>query len=462
MKKLFAINVFLIFTTISLSAQVSEKEPAVIVNDEFHPCIDEETYRNIDDEISRNRKLLGLDHVQHNQTFTTSLQWPLRPAAALQDCGYYYISAFVDLDTTSALLDWNCGTRTYNAHRGVDIVPWPFIWNKMDNNLTEVIAAAPGTIIAKVDGNFDRVCNGVGGGSNSNNYITIQHADGSTALYVHMKTGSMTTKTVGQTVSAGEFLGIVGSAGQSTGVHLHFEIRSDGTFAHYIDPFYGTCNTSIGASWWASQKPYTEPQLMKLSLHSSWPYMASCPNTVDTTYEQDTFFSNPGQQATFYACTKHVSAGDVWNFRILDPNQVVIDSWNYTSSTDRLTSTLGWNKVLPTAAGIYTVEGTFHSVTCARNFTIQTSTQAGEFNRNDEVASIVPNPTGGNFELKLPAKFSGAKNTIKLYNSFGNLIWTGSTTDTEIDFKLGLTAGIYYFTVLSENCRSVSGKFVAQ
>ena len=247
-----AILLMFMISVLTTSAQTPfagvEKNSIVLNNNDLynaeHPCISQQEYESIDKEIAKNKKVLGLDKVLYQTEAATSLDWPLRPSVNLNDCSYYYVSAFVDLNTTTgAINDWNCGSRTYDGHRGIDIAAWPFGWDKMDHNAIEVIAAAAGTIVAKVDGNPDRVCNGVGGGSNSNNYITIQHADGSQALYVHLKTGAMTSKIVGQTVAKGEFLGIPGSAGQSTGVHLHFEIRSLGTFASYIDPNFGTCNT---------------------------------------------------------------------------------------------------------------------------------------------------------------------------------------------------------------------------
>jgi murein DD-endopeptidase MepM/ murein hydrolase activator NlpD len=53
------------------------------------------------------------------------------------------------------------------------------------------------------------------------------------SVYGHMKLGSLTVK-VGDHVSTGEQLGLVGSTGQSTGAHLHFGILDNGTDA--IDP----------------------------------------------------------------------------------------------------------------------------------------------------------------------------------------------------------------------------------
>jgi murein DD-endopeptidase MepM/ murein hydrolase activator NlpD len=103
----------------------------------------------------------------------------------------------------------------------------------MDNNEVAVIAAAPGAIVLKQDGNFDRSC---GFNANPWNGVIIQHADGSRAWYVHMKKSSVTAKPVGATVASGEYLGIVGSSGSSSGPHLHFELHDAGN--QVIDPYF--------------------------------------------------------------------------------------------------------------------------------------------------------------------------------------------------------------------------------
>ncbi len=58
-------------------------------------------------------------------------------------------------------------------------------------------------------------------------YIVIDHDDGTMTLYAHMLPGSRTVS-AGQQVSQGQAIGQVGSTGNSTGNHLHFEVRIGG------------------------------------------------------------------------------------------------------------------------------------------------------------------------------------------------------------------------------------------
>src|SRR5690606_2616679 len=186
--------------------------------------------------------------------------------------------------------DYNCGNRTYDTaqgynHKGVDIFTWPFTWHQFQNNHSWVIAAAPGIIIGKNDGNYDMSCN-----FNNNNWnaVYVQHSDGSVSWYGHLKNGSLTTKNIGASVSAGEYLGVIGSSGNSTGPHLHFEVYNNTN--QLVDTYSGTCNTwtSSSDSWWQNQKSYQDPKINAVLTHSAPPVFPTCPS-VETPNMKDVF-----------------------------------------------------------------------------------------------------------------------------------------------------------------------------
>ena len=90
-------------------------------------------------------------------------------------------------------------------------------WNAIDLGAargTPIHAAADGTvIIARSNGAWN---GGYG------NYVVITHENGTQTLYGHMTRAIVSS---GQSVSSGQVIGYVGSTGESTGPHLHFEVR---------------------------------------------------------------------------------------------------------------------------------------------------------------------------------------------------------------------------------------------
>lgn len=77
-----------------------------------------------------------------------------------------------------------------------------------------IVAANGGTVIS------------AGWQSGYGNTVVVSHGNGLTTLYAHQSSIAVSR---GQSVGRGEVIGYVGSTGNSTGPHLHFEIRSNGT-----------------------------------------------------------------------------------------------------------------------------------------------------------------------------------------------------------------------------------------
>ncbi len=386
----------------------------VELNDANHPCITTSEYEEIEKRCAENIRLLGLDITRSRSANSTTLGWPLRPATALLDCDYAYLSAGVDHNATNgAIKDYNCGTITYDGHGGNDLSIWPYNFHKMDNDLVEVVAAAPGTILYKSDGHFDRNC---ATNTDTANYIIIRHADGSQANYWHLKKNSVTTKAVGQTVIAGEYLGIVGSSGNSSGPHLHFEVWSGSTSATRIDPFSGSCNNLNAGTWWASQKPYKKTAVVKVSVNTTDIVVPGCP-TTETPNESHSFqvpFQGAGLPAgfaKFYIFIQNDTPGINVNLSILNPNGSVFNSWTYTSTVNYKTSYKGWSKLLPTTAGTYTFKAAYNGTECSTNFEIVTATEVPQISDDVDFA-ISPNPARTTTTLNINETLLGKNATV--------------------------------------------------
>lgn len=77
------------------------------------------------------------------------------------------------------------------------------------------------------------------------NYITIDHGNNVYSVYAHLQAGSYTVS-VGQWVEQGQIIAYSGNAGNSTGPHLHFEIRMGGNKSSYrVDPQAYLTKTNI-------------------------------------------------------------------------------------------------------------------------------------------------------------------------------------------------------------------------
>ena len=298
-------------------------------------------------------------------SISTTFAWPLRSA----HIGYfspYATSAFVDQNAAvGPFLDWNCGVRSYDQHRGTDIFTWPYGWLSMDLSRLEVIAAAPGTILVRADGNADRSCSASGANAN---LIVIQHADGSTAVYVHFKNGSVTPKQVGEAVATGEYLGVVGSSGSSTGPHLHFEVHDSGTFpGPLLDPYDGLCEALTLGSLWAQQPAYRQPTINHASTGFAAPVIPACP-TQETPNEKRLFTN--GDPIYFRTYMRDLTPAFPLVLAVHRPDGSLYQSTNYTATQDYNAVWFSWNNpgFGGGAAGRWTFDVTLAGITRSRAF----------------------------------------------------------------------------------------------
>ncbi|MFD9000988.1 M23 family metallopeptidase [Streptomyces sp. NPDC059582] len=91
---------------------------------------------------------------------------------------------------------------------------------------TNVVAANGGTVV-KTGGN------GAGDGPAYGNAIVIRHSNGMYSQYAHL---SRIDVRVGQIVRAGQHIALSGNTGNSSGPHLHFEIRSTPNYGSAVNP----------------------------------------------------------------------------------------------------------------------------------------------------------------------------------------------------------------------------------
>ena len=83
---------------------------------------------------------------------------------------------------------------------------------------TPIYAAKSGVVVTSIKGSGSYWSYG--------NYVLVSHSDGTSTLYAHMSRRNVSK---GQVVKQGDVVGYVGTTGNSTGNHLHFEVRVNGS-----------------------------------------------------------------------------------------------------------------------------------------------------------------------------------------------------------------------------------------
>src|SRR5262249_7391906 len=154
------------------------------------------------------------------------------------------IQNYVDLDPSSQARDYQCGSRTYDGHKGIDF-RLPSL--RAQRTGVNVLAAAPGRVLRVRDGVPDISVHqrGIGAvnGRECGNGVVIDHGEGWSTQYCHMAQGSLLVNP-GDKVEASQPLGLVGLSGMTEYPHLHFGVTFQGKL---VEPFaFGAPEGSCG------------------------------------------------------------------------------------------------------------------------------------------------------------------------------------------------------------------------
>jgi Peptidase family M23 len=192
---------------------------------------------------------------------------------------------------------WSGQTRT--THSPANAIDF----NRTDDLGDPVVASAPGTVVTVRNL----------GDTSYGRYVVVDHGGGYASYYAHLSSFSAT---VGEHVGYGEVIGYVGSSGNSSGPHLHYEQRSGGSAIQVR--FNGTL-----ALYWGTRN-YT-------SDNGCGGYAA----TVNTAGDPLTVRSGPG---TGYAAVGSVADGQTVLISCQTSGSVVTGTYGTSSIWDRIGS----------------------------------------------------------------------------------------------------------------------------
>ncbi|NOT36981.1 MAG: M23 family metallopeptidase [Saprospiraceae bacterium] len=232
----------------------------------------------------------------------------------------FVIVNYVDWSNAGIQDGW-CGTQSYDGHQGTDYVLDGFI--SMSSGVP-VVAVDSGVVTSIKNGLFDKettsqVNKGLG------NYVCIKHSGKYYTYYAHLKNNSITVKP-GDRVTQNQILGEIGSSGNSTDPHLHFEFWWDSTIL--IDPFKTPCGNVT--SFWKDQLVYdTSHYVWRSGMLSGLTVMDSL---RFNNYQKFEFDIDKDYYATYWNLGHGLRKGDRYSFQWY--NEAGIKVWQVEDISD--------------------------------------------------------------------------------------------------------------------------------
>ncbi len=163
-----------------------------------------------------------------------------------------YIQNYVDQDPSEAASDFQCGSLTYDGHKGTDF-GLPSL-AEMEAGV-DVLASASGTVRGVRNDMRDIIytadLEGEINGRDCGNGVVVAHDGGWETQYCHMKEGSVSVLS-GDRVEPGDVLGQVGLSGRTQFPHVHISVRQNGNMVDPFAPDGASCGTAPENGLWTT------------------------------------------------------------------------------------------------------------------------------------------------------------------------------------------------------------------
>lgn len=356
----------------------------------------------------------------------------------------YIIVNHVDWGIGDSVKDAWCGSKSYNGHQGTDFTLRNFI--QMDSGVN-VLACDTGVVTFVKDGIFDKetesvISKGLG------NYIAIAHSGKFYSYYGHLKKNSLLVK-VGDTVLPGQVIAQVGSSGNSTDPHLHFEWWYDSSIL--IDPFLGPCGN--GYSYWKDQIPYDTSFAVWNSGLTRDSLDLNKIRFQETRLDTFTTITDPiiNYWSLLYGLKKGDSIEIEWyapdntlwfaNKTTITQDYAYYYYWNFINSNSSFPSNEDWKVLLKRNS----------KIADQLDFKIKhyISLQWQILNNYKDLDMYFY--FNGNGEPKLKVSLNNNKSIVQVlvYNSMGSEVWQQSTEDSKT-YSLSILKKGFYFVVIKD------------
>jgi hypothetical protein len=253
----------------------------------------------------------------------------------------------------------------------------------------------------------------------------------------------------------------VGSSGNSTGPHLHFEVHDSS--GKIIDPFSGACNDFNTDSWWISQKPYNNQGINHVATNKHIVDFSTCPNQENTN-ESDFFV--PGDSIYFFTYFRDIDTLDWIYTTVYKPDNSV---WGYYNFQHKLPFYVeGYHYISGKIAnnaptGMWNFEIIYKGVTYNHNFYVQTNAFVDAVYDEQNDIKVFPNPVKNGLNIHFDNIEKYEYVNFSLNDILGKVTLEKCINSIESTINCrGLKQGIYFYNFEKGNKILKKGKLIIE